>query len=365
MPTEFDASIVDLIYEAAVIPEKWPDVLQAVANLATAKGGILIAARGEASAWLASSQVVDDTAAYFAEGYATRDTRTVRLLQFAHPGFVTDYDVYSPEEYEVEPMIRDFFRPRGLGWGVATAINSPSGDLFILHCERRYQTGPVERATAEMLDGLRPHLARAALLSWRIDQLKAQATVQALQLLDLPSAVLSHSHGIVAANEAMIALMPDVVQDRAGGIVLTDKAADRQLKAAVALVQTESGGSVQSIPVRSQASAPMILHVIPVRGEGRDILAGARCVLIVTALKVGVSPAPSLLQGLFDLTPAEARVAAGIAQSVSVKEIALTSGTGPNTVRNHLKAIMDKTGCRRQSQLVSLLAGLSPASRQH
>jgi DNA-binding CsgD family transcriptional regulator len=65
----------------------------------------------------------------------------------------------------------------------------------------------------------------------------------------------------------------------------------------------------------------------------------------------------SVLEGLFDLTPAEARVARGITGCRTVEQLATEFGTSPQTVRSQLKSVMAKTGVNRQVELVSLLSG--------
>jgi DNA-binding CsgD family transcriptional regulator len=68
------------------------------------------------------------------------------------------------------------------------------------------------------------------------------------------------------------------------------------------------------------------------------------------------SPAPSLLQALFDLTPAEARTAGQITEGKSIEQISSATGISQNTIRTHLKSVFQKTGVERQAELVSLLS---------
>ena len=58
---------------------------------------------------------------------------------------------------------------------------------------------------------------------------------------------------------------------------------------------------------------------------------------------------------LYDLTRAEATVAALVAGGKSVREIADEVGVREDTVRTHLKKIFDKTGTKRQAELVKLV----------
>lgn len=62
-----------------------------------------------------------------------------------------------------------------------------------------------------------------------------------------------------------------------------------------------------------------------------------------------------LLASLYDLTPAETRVAELLSQGFSPAAVAADLGITINTVRTHLKRIFEKTGIGRQSELVRLL----------
>jgi DNA-binding CsgD family transcriptional regulator len=63
-----------------------------------------------------------------------------------------------------------------------------------------------------------------------------------------------------------------------------------------------------------------------------------------------------LLKSLFDLTDAEAGVAAELVGGQSLSDIAVTSGRSRETVKYHLNNIFRKTGTSRQGELVSLLS---------
>lgn len=61
------------------------------------------------------------------------------------------------------------------------------------------------------------------------------------------------------------------------------------------------------------------------------------------------------LQQLFELTPTEARIAAGLAEGWATDTLALELGVQRNTVQSHVKRLLEKTGTSQQSQLVGLL----------
>lgn len=74
---------------------------------------------------------------------------------------------------------------------------------------------------------------------------------------------------------------------------------------------------------------------------------------------------PRRLQSRFGLTPAEARVAAGLAAGASTAELAERFGVQVNTVHAHLKRALAKTQCARQTQLVSLVWRSGVEARTH
>jgi DNA-binding CsgD family transcriptional regulator len=58
---------------------------------------------------------------------------------------------------------------------------------------------------------------------------------------------------------------------------------------------------------------------------------------------------------LFDLTPAEAKIAALLAEGQSIITITDELSISESTAKTHLRRIFEKTGTSRQAELVSLL----------
>ena len=59
------------------------------------------------------------------------------------------------------------------------------------------------------------------------------------------------------------------------------------------------------------------------------------------------------------LTPAETRVLELLAAGMTQTAIGQTLGIAPSTVKSHVLHLFDKTGCRRQVDLVRLASNLS------
>jgi len=73
-------------------------------------------------------------------------------------------------------------------------------------------------------------------------------------------------------------------------------------------------------------------------------------------------PSPTLLRHAFGLTPTEAELAGSLISGLTVPECAAARRVSTNTVRSQVRALLSKTGSRRQVDLVALLSGLGSAA---
>lgn len=366
MPNLFDETLTDRIYEAAVVPELWPDVLGEMSSAVDGAGGLLFTANAEHTGGVTSADIRATFEEFVRDGWAAMNKRPARLGAANYAGFVRDNDFFTDEELDNDPVYRDFYRKRGLGWATGTMLDTPSGDSIIFSFERAYHKGPVPIEIVQQFDRLRPHLARGALLTSRLGLERAKAMAAALQSLGLPGAVLRSGGKVLAVNGALERLMPSVLQDRRDRLRLSDGAADILLGDALSRGPLAGGpAAVNSIPVAATAEhPPMIVHLLPIHGAAHDIFAQAASLLVVTPVDRAVVPTAKVLQGLFDLTPAEARVARGISEAQTVEALAVSAGVSVETVRSQLKTVLSKTGLSRQQELINLLAGnMLPVSK--
>ena len=103
----------------------------------------------------------------------------------------------------------------------------------------------------------------------------------------------------------------------------------------------------------------MVAHVVPIRLSARDIFVRCTAALVLTPVTLPQAPPVELVQSLFDLTPAEARVARSLAAGETVEAIASARGVSQNTIRTHVRGVLEKTGCNRQVDIVALLSAIS------
>jgi DNA-binding CsgD family transcriptional regulator len=127
-----------------------------------------------------------------------------------------------------------------------------------------------------------------------------------------------------------------------------------------ALLQVRTSGEARAIPLAAAARLPpSVVHVFPVQGAIQDTAdaEAASCIVVITTVSRPRIASAKVLQDLFDLTPAEARVAHGIAAGKTVHDLAREAGLALGTIRQQLKSVFSKTGVSRQADLVALLVG--------
>lgn len=176
--------------------------------------------------------------------------------------------------------------------------------------------------------------------------------------LGLATASLSACGQILDSNQSFCRLIPDVLLRGQTRVCFRDKRCDRVLEEALkAGAPDVSSWQIRLIAIRAgQRNGPMLAYLLRL-ADGDS--GGVRLLLLVRDLASAATPSPELAQTLFDLTPAETRVAQHIAQGCTVNELSAQWGVATGTIRGQLKAVFAKTGARRQADIARIFARLT------
>jgi pimeloyl-ACP methyl ester carboxylesterase/DNA-binding CsgD family transcriptional regulator len=180
--------------------------------------------------------------------------------------------------------------------------------------------------------------------------------------------VLSSRRKVAAANDAAHAIMATGLGELKTGAEprFRDPSNDEALTHA--LRQARAPGAVQTILKleRDGEDGPCFAYVIPARALPGAADAGAIELADDDQSYALVFPAVeetgrlwTSIRDSFGLTPAEIRLASRLRDGRTLKEAADELSVSINTVRNQLRAIFDKMGLKRQSELIRALAELS------
>lgn len=355
--------LIENIYEAALVPDLWPSVLDQLSELTGSIGGaVLTRGRRHPPRWAASAPVAPALHA-FASGEAWKyNKRAQRWISSGHAGFSRDVDLFTDEELRDDRMAAEL-HTHGLGWQLGTVIPMTSGEVVVFSLERRLADGAHDAAMRDIADPYRPHLARAGLLAARLGLHRAKTAVATLEAIGLPAVVTDAAGRVVAANG--LVHRGEVFAPAAHGhFALSDPMADTLLKETI--VSAVAGRLVaRSIPMAGDGKRPAaIIHVLPLSGTAHDVFSNASVLVVATALDMSAKlPDLALLQGLFDLSPMEAKIAKGLCAGLALKQVAEEAEIQLSTARSYLEAIFRKTGAHQQSQLVALLKSTQPMVR--
>ncbi|WP_044552341.1 helix-turn-helix transcriptional regulator [Mesorhizobium japonicum] len=362
---EQNEAIIDRLYEAATIPEKWGGrgVLETLAHLCGCTDGAIMSVRDHTLAgWTANENAFPKLVVYLRDNWLAKNPyvqSAERLRRFSQPRFVLDTEVMSAREMEESHYYQNFMRPYGMYWHAGTNIMSPNGDTVKFSIHRSFDAGPLDPSLVDRLTWLRPHIARACTLTARLRFAQLHAAVEVLNSVGLPAAALRDGR-LVLANSLFEKLVPDVAKDRRSRLTFQQASADKRW---ASILDKPAAFRNGTFPIASTEEHPMfIVHVLPVAGAGRDIFPVADSLMIFASSQTSQKIAPEILLSLFDFTPAEISITNSILSGASLEEIARARRVSIDTVRVQLKAIFAKTGTHRQTELVKLLGGVASAS---
>jgi DNA-binding CsgD family transcriptional regulator len=232
-----------------------------------------------------------------------------------------------------------------------------------LSAQRSGNQGPFSGGDEARAACVFPHLARAARIAWRLDQLNVHGAMSsaALACLSIPVFLLDAQCIIVYANDAALALCRDNGEIHCADGRLTLGASPNRFAHAVEQAAREAGiAAILPLQCMAAASPPAHAFILPLSAHA--VLSGfwqrPLSMVIVPDGPGGRMLPPPVMRQLFGLTPAECRVAQLSAAGKMSAEVADELNVSTETVRCQLKSVLAKTGTRRQSELARLMSRL-------
>lgn len=352
--------LVDRIYEAAFRPECWTNVLERVGAVSNSASGLIVVFDEIKPIQFRATPVIHDILREYCETYWRDSQRASYTLSNPVTGFVNLKEYFPAAMLKVD-RCRAVRTAAGLDGEMSAAIKMPTGEMVVYSFDKWRGDGDYRRQDIKTLNALHPHLARTGLMAAHLNLERAASTTATLQMIGLPAAVLTRSGRVISTNalfEEQISLFLPVAFGR---LAVTDIAANRLFQQAVEVSASEPT-VVRSIPVaETEDHAACVIHIVPLRRSAYDVFPGGNIVVAVSALrKSALVPAPAVLTGLFDLTPAEVKFATALASGQTVQMASRLLGLTHSSGKTYLARIFAKTGTHRQTELVALLGATQP-----
>lgn len=371
---EWLSATIGAIYDCALEPERWHDVLETIRLRFNFYGAMLGIVQ-----LLPDVHEVKVHAGFDDEWIAWGSAHPEELSRmWGGPARIEAYPLEEPIiGSEVTPLAvwkesryyREILGPRQMLDGIVVKLAREPQLMGYLGVTRQVQHGEIGDAEMEAFRLLAPHFRRAVTISnfFDLKAVEAGTFSSVLESLSCAVVLVDANLAIVQANPAADRMLAEgrVLQSLQGRLKLVGQPAEDALRSAVRIAaENEASIGRRGIGIRAEgtAGAASVLHVLPlVRRELRPGLV-QRAVAAVFVTPAGQGPAAPVdaIAMAYDLTPAEAQIFAALCDGRTVTEAAAELGIARSTARTHLLHVFEKTGCRRQAELVALAARLAP-----
>ena len=358
---DYDTVVSD-IYDAALSPAHWE---VALTNLVSRFGrdrwdiAMLMWERlsPPAGRFVGSSGVHAVARQGYVHGFAGNNEWSVRGHSMPVGTVVHSDRLVNRSEFREGRFFNDYLTNFELEVGVLALLDRHGVDHLCL-CLPGPDNGPpdlLEEATRMLL----PHIQRAVRIARRIGEAELSASSARTALDAAPSAILmcDASLRLTYVNPQGEALIRDgYLRVREGALVLPER---RQSKHLQALADSDTGQRCAAFALEADGLTPVAAMAVRIEeqpGHAVNPEFGAGRIMIVAGRNHRASFANvDHLRDWFGLTPAEARLAATLAEGSSLDDFASTRGITANAARFLLKGIFAKTETNRQPQLVARL----------
>jgi DNA-binding CsgD family transcriptional regulator len=363
--------LIDLIYEAAIEPAVWKEVVAAMSELyegAAVLLGIGLPSDGRIDRHYSCGIVPEYRAGYtehlvnglpwkaaYTHGYTDR---------FGSLG-----EVFPDIELCESGFYESWLAPQALAseWPIGHTILI-EGDVMVgglgVFRHAKSKSGPFRKADLALGDRLVRHLARAFVVHTTLGGVRRERLALAEIMDRLPTGVilLDDKRQAVVTNHSAdrILGLDDGFRVGAGGPCASNARENASLQMLLADVleassqEANKAGFLAISRPSGKRSFPLMvtkLLAAPPGSQVRDAVAA----IFVSDPDSGLVSATELLEAIYSLTHSEAELVRLLSQGKSLEQAAEARGIAINTARSHLKRIFSKTDTRRQGELVRLV----------
>lgn len=363
---DFRYRLIGKIYETARNPELWPSVLAELATLLGGNRAILFHhdSAAKTGSIVHAHNVAPPTRRAYAEFFACQNPWVVEPVCARKPGQAVAGESLVPRSKLMgSAFYESFLKPLGIEYSLHATIASTGKGQLHLVIGRPEATGAPHVEEVEVFQIFVDHICRAGqvqLVQAR-QSLVERGANRALNLLAVGFAMIDRDGHILDMNESLRKMVDsdDGLRTSRDGLEAMSEGKYERLATLCAIHSGMSPVSGYSI-ARPSGRRPYSLLIYPFSRPAEDQEKGSAGALLFVSDPEQTAPdyGEELVQHVYSLTPAEARVAVMLAQGYRVNDISEVLRISIHTARTHLKRIFEKTGVDRQAELVHLLYGL-------
>jgi DNA-binding CsgD family transcriptional regulator/PAS domain-containing protein len=374
------ANLTGRLYDAALGADSWDSTLDAIMTAVGAEvSALFIEDHSDTDTVFETTAVrgyPDHVPSLYTSYFGDRDVRLPAVLRVPSGQIYADDRNMSFAEIEQSEIYNDFYRPIGVARGMAAVAFNDRKRLGILSVHRAIRAGNFRQEDAILFERISPHLKRALQLHSQVARTNAVADGLAIALGHFHMGVfLVDQRGeTIEFNPAAESLLRRpgcplrLMAKRLSAVSSHDSALVARAIADAACASQDRPSRVPPVlrlPKTDGIGALGVMMVPARRADKLGLLSGGRLVLVFVSDPGQAPPTrPELLVRQFNLSPAEAEVAARLAAGDRIEDIANTRDVSHETVRVQVKRVLAKTETGSQGQLIALLSRSLAALRR-
>lgn len=359
-----DGDLIGLIYEGVMESDPWASFLHALRTQLHANSAMLMLGRPDASGLARDIDDADWQVSTIKQLYYSRfvDQNPIRYDEMVPGRVYSMFDFIARERFLRTPYYLDFCRHLGIEMALIACIGEPGDTPCWLNVARREQQGDFRPAEIALIEDLIPHLHRALRMREAVclSRQQTSAYMGALDSARLCTVLLDGERRIVGLNEEAERLFAQstAVTIRNGVMTLTDRTDQARFTALwSSFIGGEDDTGYGVMTAGAEGDNPV--NIMVRRSDRLPLPGGRSAIAAIAYLKdpsAPLQPQVSAISALFSLKPTEARLAAALAQGADIREASIQLGMTEQTARTYVKRILQKTGTRRQSELVQMIS---------
>lgn len=368
--------LLDTLYAAPCAAEGWSPFLNRLVQLTGSRSARMLVLDRQAETVLSSlKHNIDDSAHRQYVDHFVNECPWRPELKHKAPGRLyssyLDFSCPQPAYYRTR-FFNDWARHQDIHHGVCGTVWQDDDQTVQLLIQRTRGQGHYTSDETLLINQVVDHVRRAVQLHVQVDAIEQQrrGLADAMDVEALPYLLLDANARILhccSTAEALLDSHP-ALGSRDGQLLLAAPRMQARLMRTLRQLggRNAPGGDVLLLPDAS--GQPLRCLISPLRAEHAHeaLWQGSARPLAIVYLQAPLGHLhidEALLGRLFDLSEAEARVAADIARGLGPQQIAERYGVSVHTVRTQLKQAFNKTQTSRQNELARLIL-TSPATRR-
>jgi DNA-binding CsgD family transcriptional regulator len=364
---EVPEGILDGIYEAASEEAGWARVLREIAEWVSASGAMYFL--------LGNSAITPSVKAIHSSGFnigADSSYANEEHLRDPHMSLGMQTPIahwfFSQDHFDHRFIARDAFfqevmSPLGIRWAAGSRIWNADETVACLAFQRPLDAPGFTEIDRMRLAAVTPHLGRATRIHDKLTgrAFEAGLGIEAMSNLAVGVALMDACARIVYSNPVADRLFGQNWIFRClprGRISLAYTNHQKIFEGAIAAAVGARSTALCIVDRNGKPAVSSVMMPMPPAARWNSHWQRPLAMLVMSEIRRVQGVPARILHQLFALTPAESRLANWLLTGRSISEYANERRISVETVRTQLKAILSKTGMRRQAELVALLSRL-------